>query len=84
MYQFFKKGIRGGMSIITNRYSKANKYMKNYEPNQPSKFIMYLNDNNLYGWAQCQPLPVGDFKWLTPGEIEDLMKDHSKIKSCRP
>ena len=35
MYILFKKGTRGGISYISNRYSKAkNKYMKSYDPKQ--------------------------------------------------
>ena len=83
MHLFFEKGIRGGVSTITNRYSKANnKYMKNYNPNEPSKFIEYLDANNLYGWAMSQKQPVGSFKWLSDKELEGMMQDHSKIRSC--
>ena len=44
----FEKGIRGGVSMITNRYGKANnKYMgEKFDPSQPSKFITYLDANN--------------------------------------
>ena len=84
MYLFFEKGIRGGVSTITKRYGCANnKYMGDqYDPNKPSKFITYLDANNLYGWAMSQPLPVGDFKWLSDKEIEEMMNDHAKIKGC--
>ena len=69
---FIEKGIRGGISIITHRHAEANnKYMKNYDPEVESSYIMYLDANNLYGWAMSQSLPVGDFKWLDPAEYED-------------
>ena len=51
MYIFFEKGTRGGISYISNRYSKANKkYLKSYDPKQESKHIAYLGANNLYGY----------------------------------
>ena len=74
MFLFIEKGMRGGISYITNRYGKANnKYMKNYNPEEASKYIMYLDANNLYGWAMSQYLPTGGFKWLTEKEV-DLSK----------
>ena len=68
----FKKGIRGGVSMIPNRYGKANnKFMgEKFDPSQPSKFISYLDANNLYGWAMMKPLPVGDFKWMDEKELK--------------
>ena len=66
MYLFFEKGIRGGVSTITKRYGCANnKYMGDkYDPTKPSKFIPYLDANNLYGWAMSHPLPHSNFVWL--------------------
>ena len=65
MYQFVEKGMRGGVSYIANRYGKANnKYMKDFDETAPEKHIMYLDANNLYGWAMSQYLPTGGFKWL--------------------
>ena len=84
MYLFFEKGIRGGVSTITKRYGRANnKYMGDqYDLSKPSKYITYLDANNLYGWAMSQPLPVGNFKWLTDKELNEMMNDHAKIKGC--
>ena len=73
MFQFIEKGMRGGISYISNRYGKANnKYMKKYDEKAPSKYIMYLDANNLYGWAMSQYLPTGGFKWLTEKQINKI------------
>ena len=73
MFQFIKKGMRGGVSYIANRYGKANnKYMKKYNEKAPSKYIMYLDANNLYGWAMSQYLPSGNFRWMTDKEINKI------------
>ena len=65
MYLFIEIGLRGGISYFVKRYSEANnEYMKNYDPKIPSKFITYLDTNNLYGWAVSRYLPYGGFKWL--------------------
>ena len=70
-FQFIEKGMRGGTSYIANRYGEANnKYMKTYNEKAPSKYIMYLDANNLYGWAMSQYLPTGNFKWLSQKQIE--------------
>ena len=72
MLLMFEKGIRGGISMISNRHGRANnKYMKEkFDSSQPSKFVPYLDANNLYGWAMMKPLPVGDFHWMTGDELE--------------
>ena len=73
MFQFIEKGMRGGTSYIANRYGKANnKYMKKYDEKEPSKYIMYLDANNLYGWAMSQYLPTGGFKWLSQKKIDKI------------
>ena len=63
MYLFIEKGLRGGISYIAKRLAKANnKYMKNYDPKSSSKYILYLDMNNLYGWAMNGYLPYGDLR----------------------
>ena len=77
MFQFIEKGLRGGISYIANRYGKANnRYMKEHDEKAPSKYIMYLDANNLYGWAMSQYLPTGGFRWMTQNQIDktDLAK----------
>ena len=73
MFQFIEKGMRGGISYIANRYGKANnKYMKEYDEKVPSKYIMYLDANNLYGWAMSQYLPTDGFRWMTEKQINNI------------
>ena len=73
MHQFIEKGMRGGISYIANRYGKANnKYMKSYDKKASSKYIMYLDANNLYGWAMSQYLPTSGFRWMTEKQINNL------------
>ena len=65
MLLMFEEGIRGGICHAVHRYAKANnEYMKNYDKNKESSFIVYLDANNLYGWAMSQKLPVGSFEWV--------------------
>ena len=80
MFQFIEKGMHDGISYIANRYGNANnKYMKEYDEKAPSKYIMYLDANNLYGWAMSQYLPTGNFKWMTDKEITKI--DLGKYKT---
>ena len=74
MYLFIEKGLRGGISYIAKRYAKANnKYIENYDSTKPSKFISYLDMNNLYGWAMSCYLGYGGFKWLNYVDEFDLI-----------
>ena len=70
MHLFIERGMRGSISYIFKRSSKANnKYMKCYDSSEESKFIMYLDANNLFDWAMSQYLPYSEFKWLREREI---------------
>ena len=68
-----EKGIRGGISMISNRCGKANnKYMGDrFDDRKPSKYITYLDANNFYGWAMSKPLPTHSFKWIELSELEN-------------
>lgn len=61
-----EKGLRGGISMISNRHGKDNNpYMgSDYDEKKPTKYNTYLNANNICGCAMIQPLPVCKFEWL--------------------
>ena len=53
-----------------------NPYMgSEYDPSRPTKYLQYLDANNLYGWAMSQPLHAGGFRWVdvSPAEIDELV-----------
>ena len=77
MLLMFERCIRGGISMISNRYGKANnKYMgQSFNKNEPSKYLMYLDANNLYGCAMSMKLPTHGFKWMSGGELENLYEN---------
>ena len=73
MFQFIEKGLRGCISYIANRHGEANnKYMFGYDSSKPSKYIHYLDANNLYGWAMSQCVPTGGFRWMTEKQIQNV------------
>ena len=79
-YMFFEQGMRGGVSCINKRYSKANnKYCPDYDKEKPKNYIVYLDINNLFGHAISQYLPYTDFKWVK--NIDKIKQKLMNIKS---
>ena len=79
MLMMVEAGTRGGVSMISNRYSEANnKYMSSYDSTKPSKYIQYLDANNLYGWAMSEKMPYKDFRWVdikNAPSVEEMLLD---------
>ena len=73
MLLMIENGIRGGVSTISNRFGKSkNRYMGDKcDACKPTKYITYLDANNLYGWAMSKPLPTHSFKWMEPNKLEN-------------
>ena len=62
MYEFFEKGIWGGVSQISKRYARANNpSMTEYKPDEELSSLIYIDCNNLYGKAMSKSLPYRDF-----------------------
>ena len=80
MLLMVEEGIRGEICHSIHRHAKANnKYMKNYNNNEESSYIQYLDANNLYGWAMSKKLPVNGFKWTDNDKInEEFIKNYNE------
>ena len=74
MYRMLVNSMRGGICMISGRYSKANnKYMGTlFDPTKPTIFIINLDANNLYGKAMSYPMPQSGFTWLTPEQWQSI------------
>lgn len=74
MVHFLQKNIRGGFSGVIKRFAEANNpYIPSrYNKSEPTKYIMYWDANNLYGYALSQCLPISDFQWLSQDEINNF------------
>ena len=79
MLLMVQKGIRDGICQAIHTYAKANnKYMKNYNEDTISSYLMYLDADNFYGWAMSQKRPISGFKW-----VEKLSRfDERFITNC--
>ena len=68
-----ENNMRGGIATISHRHAVANNpQLEGYDPDKPHSYITYLDANNLYGTAMPEPLPVGNFRFLSEQEISDF------------
>ena len=76
---FFEQGMRGGVTYINKRYSKANNaYRKDYDKENPKNYIFYLDMNNLYGHGMSHHLPYGRFK-----RVKNMDKIKQKLMNIK-
>ena len=72
--------MRGGISYISKRYSKANnEYCSDYDSEKPKTYITYVDMNNLYGHAMSHYLPYANLKWIK--NINEIEQKLMRIKS---
>ncbi len=84
MLDMVERGVRGGISMICKWFASANNvYLMKYDPKQENSFIVYLDVNNLYGYALSDYLPQKKFKWVDRSVYEKIdwieLNDASKI-----
>ena len=49
---FVENSIRGGVSVVSHRHETANnEFVQNYNPDNPTSWILLVDTNNLYGHA---------------------------------
>ena len=82
MHLFVEAGMRGGVSCVSKRLAEASD-----EPDEDGfrQFLLYLDANNLYGWAMSQYLPTGEYRWLTDDEVAAFKLDawaENDAKGC--
>ena len=64
MVTMLEKNIRGGVSFVNNRHEKV--------IDDKNECMLYIDANNLYGWAQKMFLPTGNYKWVPSNKIKKL------------
>lgn len=68
--RMIQKGIRGGVCLCSTRYACANnKYMPNYDPSVAYYYFLYIDCNNLYGYAMCSYLRYSNFELIEHPEL---------------
>ena len=82
MHLFFENAIRGGISVAIKRQAVANiPHMEGYDKDLPTRHIIDLDANNLYGRAMSQLLPTRDFKWASKEYCETTTEERILSKS---
>ncbi len=79
MFKMLDNGIRGGICVITKRLSRANNSLLPpalYDPDSPELHILYLDANNLYGWAMSQVMPSHNFRWMEEADYINIDWPH--------
>lgn len=46
-----------------------------FNPHEATVYLLYLDANNLYGWAMSQPLPIRIAEWLDKDESDSISDD---------
>ncbi|GET55431.1 uncharacterized protein LOC111108966 [Rhizophagus irregularis DAOM 181602=DAOM 197198] len=84
MYMIVEQGLRGGISMVSKRYARANNPGMGegkWTADKPKSSILYLDANNLYGWAMLQYLPIGNFHWV---KEENELSNIQRVPSSPP
>ena len=64
MILLLENNIRGGVSSVMG---------DRYVISEENKKILYVDANNLYGWAMSEPLPYDEIKFDNIVRVEDIL-----------
>jgi len=67
MYEMFERGVRGGLTFINTHHATRSS----------TDDLLYIDANNLYGYALSLKLPISDFKWVDGCDILEKFNDKS-------
>ena len=69
MIRLFERGIRGGLTFVNKHHVQAR--IPELNNNQDgNEWLVYIDQNNLYGSALCRPLPHSEFSWVADDELK--------------
>ena len=73
MLIFVDMAMMGGVSAVLQPHARAShaECGEEYNSNLPFNWILYVDANNLYGWAMLQYLPTRGFEWVDMTEREN-------------
>ena len=87
MYLMVESGIRAGVKITKKHAVANNPLVEDFDASKPNNYLMYLDANNLYGWAMSQKLPEKEFDWMTKQQLDNFnvnsVPDEIGRASCR-
>ncbi len=79
----FEKSKRGGLTFVgSKRYVKANnQHIAGYDPKTKSTYLLYVDANNLYGWAMSQALPKKDLAFSNETSLETILNTEDEAET---
>lgn len=63
---FVENNIRGGLSFIAERHAERGANPRGFTD------LIYIDANNLYGKAQRERQPIGDYRWMSEEDISKM------------
>lgn len=77
MYNFLKRGTRGGVSMIPHRAFVANNNaLPDYDSSKETWHIVYIDANGLYSSIMHLKLPYRELQWIDPNTLTSDTIEH--------